>query len=287
MSRGIGTIAVNSLSLTVSHNPFVLDSLDGKMEICEGVYDVSGTNSAILRRDATFNYIKELIPRSPETREIKKMHDEIIISDDVQSYKLKIFAPYTAKITGSVGDFVRAEIGFIAQVAEPNTSYVTNAENRTESPLIFYNTKIEHDDVNIDCTKFEIEILREVNKENYFIGSSCLQTKQMKDEVYAQIGATSIKGSLSISNKEYKIIDDMIKYSGNVKPSKSKPCHHITKRSRIKIQMGTTIVDLGGVMLYNMSSTGQGRQRFEKSVNFTCQITEATTQISIDGVVPT
>lgn len=276
-------IPVTGASVNPNRNLITVEDMGSisQARVYGGAYSVSGTFDGAFRRTKMQSVIDNLFGQSASngiTTLPSNPSKELIISDE---YGHGLTFP-SAVITSmdlslNVKEYAKASFGFVAirGTHGATTGITDTADYTTEPPYAFYNASISLAS-SVKFTGVTIKIERPIDQDYYVLGSEFIQD-------FVQNGTLSVSGSLTMGAKDWGLIETALNYgSDTIDPDIS----HTNP-----VNLGNLVITLndpkvGGTNLAKItvnnlriadgSVSAQGRNRFEKTINWRAAITAAT-----------
>jgi len=256
MSRGFSNYPVSSVNLSVNRNSTPLTNISGETKFSAGGYSVSGSFTALLR-PSIYTLITTHLLSNLTTFSITPIAS-IVLSTDTTSYTLTNLVLNNCELRGATKDFIQTNFSFVAQkVSNEGSSEVTSYN---DTPAIFYNTVVTAN-ASTYYTSFSMKVERPIDTEHFILGK---ETLYLPNDQYIQAGPTMITGTLT-GNRSGIFNTSIVRTSGDDDPSAT---IYTLPSTSCKIQMSCGTIDLKKIYLTESSLSGQGRQKFETSVNF-------------------
>lgn len=269
MVRGLSSYSnLTNISLNVNRNPIIQEGFTSYSPLIhDGMYTASGTFGGLVRK-AIWNKIVGSTSGLSAGIDVGKVifdTNDVVISDDVTGYAIKKMAVTSLELQVQLKDFARFTASFIGQNIISGAS-TTNATPVDEDPVIFYSTVI--DGGSVKCTNLSVKIDRPIESDYYVLGSRFLKTE---DDGYFQAGPTLISGSFSIASLEYAQINDLVTTLSD--PTDIEIIEDELNTVSMSIETSVGTIDLGMAKIVNGTMSTQGRAKFEKSLDFVCEVT--------------
>ena len=266
---------VISVSTSIQRNPIseVTMGSVGETAIYGGTYNATGAIEANYRSDieplminlfggAIANGIVEL-PSTPYLTNAK-IYDEYNNGISFASFLVT-----SMDMSLNVNDMCKTSFNWIGIKGTTSTGSETSA-SYTNPVYLFYNAVLTIDSSTIYTTSLSLNITRPIDTDYYILGSPFLQD-------FIQNGPVTISGTLNFAPKDWSTINTAINSNSTdtIAPSGSNTNGvTIGSTGTLVITLNTPTGSLGKtitisrIKLSDFSISGQGRSRFEKSLNF-------------------
>ena len=270
MARGFGSLPVTGVSLNVNRGAMAEEAFGIATQpvIYGGTYSASGSFDAVYRSDLDTELNTFF---GGFTTGVVTLSASIIIYDDVAAYTVTKYAYNSLELKGAVKDFLRVNMGFIAQKATAASGSGSGTVSYENAPSPFYNTTIDIGGA-VKCSAFSIKFDRPIDTDNFILGSSLLQTTS--DGKYLQNGASTVTGSVTMANSEYSNFTSLMLDSDSEAPATGNTNPLGGGELTITCSGGT--ITLADCKFNEGSVSAQGRNRFDKTISFMCAVESAS-----------
>jgi hypothetical protein len=284
-------LALNSTSLPILSTNFSTDrnllieescGSVGEPKIYGGNYTTNGQFSAAYRPEIFNTYIQNglLGNTSGGVGESFSFYD---VSTGDQYGKVWTFASCaitSCELSVRTKDFAHITFDWIGTYKKP-LAYTLSAPDNTKEIPIFYNATIQ----GIKCTGVTIKITRPLGNDDNILGSQYTQSLYQNANL-------NIEGSISLSNRDYTYIDDIITTGDEANWNNDDPKSNVVSLGQLVINLhnpsGTkrlTTITLPNINAVNTEVSTEGQSRFEKSIKWRAT-TSNTSAIQFSDVYP-
>lgn len=298
-AASFGKIRVTGMSDSVNRNAAYEEGCDitSYTYAVGGTYKVSGTIDALYRK-------KSMAPLLTSLCGAAATGGYFTLTDAIKSYGFLIGDDQAAKtilysgagvtsmeFTFAVKEFVKVKCNWIGRQAIWNTvtsdvtNWVTDGDPTTDEPAVFYNGIIKAGGTVLKVKSATLRVDRKIDEDYYFIGSPLLQGLYMN-------GVTEISGSVTLGSGEYTLLQRVLTGSttssqittpstGVTQTAGTESLNELDTSSSLTFTLsdkdGTSIgvITCGNVVFNDDSHSVQGRNQWEKTVNFKCVLPTA------------
>ena len=275
-------VRVTQFSDPVNRNVVVEEALDqvSASAIYGGVYKVGGTLEGVFRAKGMGPLLQAFTGAAASTGEMQLGETPKSLSMGVGDDQGNLLSVYTGvgltqmELTCNVKEFIRARFSYIGQKATVTHAAGSIAAIPADDlPSVFYNAELTLDTVAVPAKNCSITFQRMMDEDYYYIGDPFLKGMYLN-------GLSDVSGTLTFGSGEWeRVMAVATGGTGNsVLPGDSNPLGGGTLQLIGNTPDGTTpvlTIDLADVRFTEFNRSVQGRNMFEKSVNFRCQVESA------------
>lgn len=272
-------VRVTQFSDPVNRSVVVEEALDqvSAAAIYGGVYKVSGTLEGVFRAKGMGPLMQAFTGASAATGAMTLGETPKSLSMGVGDDQGNMLSVYTGvgltqmELTCNVKEFIRAKFSYIGQKATVTHSTGSIAAiPANDLPSVFYNAELTLDSVAVPAKNCTITFQRKMDEDYYYIGDPFLKGMYLN-------GLSDVSGSLTFGSGEWeRIMAVSTGGTGNATlPGDSNPLGGGALTLIGNTPDGTTpilTIDLADIRFTDFNRSVQGRNMFEKSVNFKCQV---------------
>jgi len=287
MARGIEigniSIPVSDVSFNGQRNPISEKSFGHATEtsIYGGGVVYTGSFGGAYRPSIWSNVIKAFMGGNQSTTVNAFTDADVVatirISDEFnKTFQFSSCAINSIEINCQAGDYTKITAGWIGRFATENTSTHCSSGDYTATIPVFYNTSIG----GMKVKSFRLRMERPFDQQNFIIGSEYLQSLVQNDNV-------TISGSFTTSPTEYEYFKSVILTGDTANDAPT-----TTNKNTILVT-GPTIVfrdpegtkNIGTIVISKLAlsdgdSSANGRNQFEKTINFKVPVDNTSKMIS-------
>lgn len=258
---GVGSIPISSVSVNYQRNPISEQAmgLGGEPIILDGTHVVTGSFEAPYRPSSFSAFINDIIDVMSGDSSSLTEYTSVHISDEYGSgVGFSNVVVNSFDISMQVKEYAKITCGFIAK---QKTSFsAVGAATYTGAYPVFYDSVVtigESD--NIQASGFSVKGEIPIDQDNFIIGSNYL-------EDIIQNGNGTFSGTLSLAAKEWT------KYQASMGMNSNNGYERGSFGNSVTLNLGdgtsSWVIDIPTMNFADNSLSGQGHNRFEKSINW-------------------
>lgn len=274
-------LPVSDASINVNRNSITVDSLSsvGTSAVFGGRYVVTGSFGGGLRKTAFANPMASMFgTRLPSVGmgELKTSNtDYIMVSDEFGSgITAGPIVINSMEITLNAKEYAKVTFNYIGIFATGGTETDATEPDYSEQLPVFYNATVN----SISTTGITIKIERPIDQDYFIMGSEFLQE-------FVQSGPVTVTGTINLASTEWNKFSEATGYGSpkdTITPSTANT--NPVGSGSIVVTMNkpdgsgvAATITIDKAIFSEVSASASGRNRFEKTLNWTAEINNTNT----------
>lgn len=279
---GTNLLPVSSVSVSVARNLISEETMSavGESKIFGGTYLSNGSIEAPYRTsidDLVAKLFGGVVTGGVVDLPSSPCYSYIYLSDEYgNGVKVASCLITSMDLNVQTKDFAKVSFNWIGGQVVSNAQNFTTAPTYSDELGVFYNTIITVASASVQCTGVSVKVERPIDQDYYVLGSEFLQD-------FVQSGSVQVSGSITLAAKEWSTLNTVLNSNSTDTVTPSATNKDDVALGTIKISLhkpdGSTVfrtITIDACRISDASASVQGRNKFEKTVNWRAEINSSS-----------